>query len=166
MTNKATIASINKDVSSIRNFVTNQMSTLRYQIGSLLGISQGGKRNIYDIYGYPKSLDGEAGFADMYNYSRRQGIANRVTWGLAKRCWREGFEVYASSDKDAEQILIEEINELSLSHSELIVAKAGVSFLHKLLDSKNPCIRATACGNNKKKIFFFSFNLFVYLFFY
>ncbi len=146
MTNKATIASINKDVSSIRNFVTNQMSTLRYQIGSLLGISQGGKRNIYDIYGYPKSLDGEAGFADMYNYSRRQGIANRVTWGLAKRCWREGFEVYASSDKDAEQILIEEINELSktpqlfkkLESSDILNRIGRMSALYILIPDQNP----------------------------
>ena len=116
MTNRATIATLNAKIDTLKSELTNavagQMSTMRNRIGSMLGMSHDGKRDLYDIYGYPKTLAGTDGFESMYRYSRREGIANRLTWGVAKTCWRDGFDVYASSEDDAEKILEDELNKL------------------------------------------------------
>lgn len=85
---------------------------LRGMIGRLLGLSHGGKRYTYEIYGYPESLNGEAGFLRMYKLSRRMGLANRITWGVPKTCWRDGFEIYASDDEEADQIELDELTQL------------------------------------------------------
>ena len=72
----------------------------------MLGMSHDGKRTIYGVYGYDESLSGDMGFARMYAYSRRQGIANRLTFGVAKTCWRDGFEVLSDPEnKDSQQLV-------------------------------------------------------------
>jgi len=81
-------------------------------MGQMLGLSHEGKRDLYDIYGYPESLAGTAGFELMYRYSRREGIANRLTFGVAKTCWRDGFEVFSSHDDEAEQVIEDELLKL------------------------------------------------------
>ena len=112
MTKHATIKDLNIKVNKLAEFVSNQTSTLRRQVGSFLGISHDGKRDIYDIYGYPKTLDGCGGFSTMYKYSRRQGIANRIAWGVAKRCWRDGFDIYSGPEDDDKPVLVDETNAL------------------------------------------------------
>lgn len=104
MTKQATIKSLSEQMHKLKNSVSDQMSTLRYGIGNMLGISHDGKRDTYAIYGYPETLDGTFGFNFMYRYSRRNGVANRITWGIAKTCWRDGFEIYQNSEEGAERI--------------------------------------------------------------
>ncbi len=116
MTAKATIAALTKKLDTVTSematMVNEQVSTMRRNMGTLLGLSHEGKRDVYKIYGYPETLGSTGGFQTMYRYSRREGIANRLTWGVAKTCWRDGFDVYASSEDDADQILINELNAL------------------------------------------------------
>lgn len=84
----------------------------------LLGVSHHGKRDLYDIYGYPADLGGEAGFLYMYRHAMRQGIANRLTHGIARSCWRDGFELRADPD-DEESIqladVVQELNRVGLT---------------------------------------------------
>lgn len=125
MTKKSTIATLNAKIeelggqlSAVNSSIAGQFSTMRNRIGSMLGMSHDGKRNLYDIFGYPSELSGTAGFEVMYRYSRREGIANRISWGVAKTSWRDGFEVFESTEKEAEQILGDELTAL---------AKAGLN---------------------------------------
>lgn len=109
----------------MRDALNTQMSTMRAQasrVGAMLGLSHNGKRNLYTIYGYDDSLGGTGGFDKMYRYSRREGIANRITWGMAKSSWRDGFEIFTGPEKEAKQILQDEITAL---------AKAG---LHRKIE--------------------------------
>lgn len=115
MTKRATIETLNRKINELSNSVSDQMGTLRYGIAKYLGISHDGKRNIYDIYGYPESLSGTAGFQLMYRYSRRQGIANRITAGVAKTCWRDGFDIYSGPDEEAEKVLEDQVELLKKS---------------------------------------------------
>lgn len=112
MTNKATIAAVNAKVDKFTALMNSTVSTIRRQYGTMLGLSHEGKRDLYDIYGYPVSLAGDEGFVTMYNYARRMGIAHRLTWGVAKTCWRDGFEVYANAEDDAEKIVEDELTAL------------------------------------------------------
>ena len=112
MTKRATIQSLNAKISALSNSVSDQMGTLRDGLCRALGVSHDGKRNIYQVYGYPETLSGQPGFSMMYNHSRREGISNRITAGMAKSCWRDGFEVFSSADEDAKEILIDEVNAL------------------------------------------------------
>lgn len=79
------------------------------RIGNMLGISKNGERDIYDIYGYPKTLSGEQGFTLMFQYASRQGVANRVTYGIAHSCWRDGFTILEDSDDDDSERLQDEL---------------------------------------------------------
>ena len=91
--------------------ITNAVRSTRFakRLGSLLGLSHNDDRDLYAVYGYPLSLSGTGGFEAMYAYSRRQGIANRLTWGHARTCWRDGFTVRADVD-DAESVqLVDEL---------------------------------------------------------
>lgn len=81
---------------------------LRDMIGNALGISHGGKRSTYDVYGYPENYR----FIDGYNAINREGIANRVVSGVAKSCWRNGFEIHTGTD-DGTQVLEDELNRLA-----------------------------------------------------
>lgn len=104
-------------VSQINTFInamSQTMSTLRFNVGQILGQSHNGNRNIYRIYGYPDQIQ----YSDMFQYSRRQGMANRITHGMAKSCWRDGFEAYADSEEDSERILVDELS---------ILKKAGLN---------------------------------------
>ena len=113
MTKSATIAELNKKYAALSNAVSNQISTMRGQFASMLGISHNGKRDLYDVYGYRRSLSGTRGFEFMYNYSRRQGIANRIAYGMPKTCWRDSFEVYEMNEQgEEEQILQEQVEAL------------------------------------------------------
>lgn len=89
-------------------FLNHVVSTLRMQMGGLLGMSHDNKRDIYSIYGYEQSIS----FRQMWQYSRRHGVANRITHGVAKSCWRDGFGLFDSSEDDANEILIDELSAL------------------------------------------------------
>jgi hypothetical protein len=130
VTKQATIKDVNLKVNKLAEFVTNQTSTLRRQVGSFLGLSHNGKRDIYDIYGYPTTLDGGGGYSMMYKYARRQGIANRICFGLPKRCWRDGFEVYESAEDDANPILVEEVN--ALKKAKIFSKMEAVDILNRI----------------------------------
>jgi hypothetical protein len=130
VTKHATIKDLNIKVNKLAEFVSNQTSTIRGQIGSILGISHDGKRDLYDVYGYPKSLSGDTGFALMYKYSMRQGVASRVTRGVAKSCWRDGFEIYDGSGDDANLILEDEV--LSLVKASAVKKLESVDILNRI----------------------------------
>ena len=101
------------EVISLKNAQAASRTTSFFnRIGSMLGLSHNDKRDVYDIYGYDESLSGDHGFARMYGYSRRQGIANRLTFGMAKTCWRDGFDVLADPDDDNSTQLVEELKQL------------------------------------------------------
>ncbi len=93
------------------DFVQAQAASLRLQFADIMGISHDGKRNLYGIYGYPS----EVSFDQMWAYSRRMGVANRITHGVAKSCWRDGFEVYADSKEDADKVLEDQLQALKAS---------------------------------------------------
>lgn len=96
------------------NQLNSQVSSLRGNfLQGLLGLSHDGKRDLNDIYGYPVSLSGEEGFRLMYDMAKREGIGNLLTFGTAKTCWREGFEVFDSDDDDANEMLEDEISKLN-----------------------------------------------------
>lgn len=104
-----------KEVDELRMQVNSQnsmLSTLRYNLGRMIGLSHEGKRDTYDIYGYPRQLSDEGGFLLMYDLSKRMGFANRITFGVAKPCWRDGFEIYDSSNENANEVSLNELNEL------------------------------------------------------
>lgn len=103
------------------NALNNQVSTLRNGFAqALLGLSHDGKRSLNDIYGYPDSLSGDAGFQLMYAMAKREGIANRLTFGTARTCWREGFEVFESDEDDASEVLQDEI---AMLNKQLLINK-------------------------------------------
>lgn len=105
----------NKEVDDLKVVVNNQndvLSTLRYNLGRMIGLSHDGKRDIYDIYGYPRQMSDEGGFRLMYDLSKRMGIANRITFGVAKPCWRDGFEIYQDSTEEAKEIEDDSLTEL------------------------------------------------------
>lgn len=89
---------------AVKRINANARSTARYAYGrlqTLLGVSHNGKRDIYDIYGYPQDLSGEDGFALMYRYAKRMGVAKRITFGIAQSCWRDGFEIRTDVDDES-----------------------------------------------------------------
>ena len=45
--------------------------------------------------------------------AKREGIANRLTFGTSRTCWREGFNVFESDEDDAEEVLQDEITKLN-----------------------------------------------------
>ena len=109
MSRKKKAITVNNQLNMQVNALNSQVSSLRENFSqALLGISHDGKRDLNDVYGYPTSLSGDAGFSLMYSMSKREGIANRLTFGTARTCWRDGFEVFESDDDDAEQVLEDE----------------------------------------------------------
>jgi hypothetical protein len=103
----------NKQIKALQNQLNGLTSTLtlRDQIGGILGLSHGGERSTYDIYGYPAQYY----FRDGYRYARREGVANRVAFGVPASCWRGGFIVKEGTpDEESDSILDDEINKLNL----------------------------------------------------
>jgi hypothetical protein len=114
VTKQATIAGLNQKIHVMTNAVSRQMSTMRGQFSQMLGISHNGKRDIYEVYGYPRSLSGTRGFEFMYRYSRRMGIAHRIVYGMPKSCWRDGFQVFTEDNEGIDvEILEEQIKDLN-----------------------------------------------------
>lgn len=90
----------NKNVTPITNMkqiVKNVSQSIRYEFSRALGISHGGRRDLYDVYGYDQKLR----FERIFQYARREGIANRVAFGIPKSCWRNGFEIIDESTEEA-----------------------------------------------------------------
>lgn len=112
MTKLATIKELNLKISTLANAVSEQMSTMRHGIGSILGISHDGKRDIYDIYGYPETLGGTYGYLTMKGKAGRAGISNLLTYGHAKKCWRQGFDIYSGAGESADNIGEDIVNAL------------------------------------------------------
>lgn len=96
---------ITKEAGFWQNAARSLAGTLRFQMGQMLGLSHDNKRDIYNIYGYPRHLDYET----MRRYAGRQGVANRITFGMAKSCWRDEFEIFENGEDDAEKVLSDEI---------------------------------------------------------
>lgn len=105
------MTSTKEKANNVVDFVQAQASALRLQFADMLGISHDGKRDLYKIYGYPSNVS----FDHMWFYSRRMGVANRITHGVAKSCWRDGFEVYADAENDADLVLEDELQALKKS---------------------------------------------------
>lgn len=103
----------NKSIDLAKTLINQYTAKLFDRVGRMLGMSHDGKRDLYQIYGYDTSLSGNQGFERMYAYSRRQGIANRLTFGIAKRCWRDGFNILADQDDPDSSVLIDEIKKLN-----------------------------------------------------
>jgi len=63
------------------------MSTLvsRQALQTALGKQFGGKRDLYEVLGYPQELT----FADYFTVYDRDGIASRAADGIAEECWRK-----------------------------------------------------------------------------
>ncbi len=96
------------------NSLSNQLSSVRDNWRqAMLGLSHDGKRNINEIYGYPENLSGDVGFQLMYAMAKRKGIANKLTFGTARTCWRSSFEVFDGQDDDANEVLEDEISKLT-----------------------------------------------------
>ena len=146
------------------NALNGQISSLRDGWrNALLGLSHDGKRNLNDVYGYPDSLSGTAGYYKMYDMAKREGIANRLTFGTARTCWREGFEIFDSGEEDANEIFADEI--LKLNKQELVNKIERADILNRIgafsvlyvgipdgLDPREPVGRVT--GDGFKSIFF------------
>ena len=105
--NKLTEA-VRDQLTVVNHQIANQASTLRREMTNLLGVSHNGKRNLNEIYGYPETVSVD--FQNLYQMARREGIANRLTFGTARTCWREGFKIV--NDNEDEQ-LEDEIKELT-----------------------------------------------------
>ena len=105
--NKLTEA-VRDQLAVVNHQITNQASTLRREMTNLLGVSHDGKRNLNEIYGYPESVSVD--FQNLYQLARRDGIANRLTHGTARTCWREGFKIV---DDEENEFLTDEINKLN-----------------------------------------------------
>lgn len=95
-----------KELEEQNELLRNQQTTLlqRDLSGNDLGISHGGKRDVYDIYGYPQKPQ----FRELYKYSRREGIANRVVFGMPKSCWRDGFYLCTENSEGEETVILED----------------------------------------------------------
>ena len=81
---------------------------LRDVILNGLGKSHNGERSTYEVYGYPERYYFRLG----YDAIRREGIASRITTGVARSCWRNGFELVNNLD-EKEPLLEGEIKELN-----------------------------------------------------
>lgn len=95
---------------NVIGFINQQMSTIRHQFASAIGLSHGNSRSIYKIYGYPDQ--NELSFEKFYQISSRNGTANFLTRKVPKLCWRDGFNFYESSEDDAKKILEKELKKI------------------------------------------------------
>ncbi|MCK5614662.1 DUF1073 domain-containing protein [Candidatus Pacearchaeota archaeon] len=132
---------------------------LRYdQLPGLLGISHNGKRSTYDVYGYPEDLGSTDGFRFMWEYGwRRQGVGNRVCAGVARTCWRDGFNIKQDAEPDSESVLVDDV--AALTKAGLVKKMERADILNRIgrmsilfigvpdgLDPSEPLGRATS-GN-------------------
>lgn len=95
----------------LSNMATATTLHFRDIISSGLGVSHNGKRDAYDVYGYPENYSFRLG----YNAIRREGIANRVVKGVAQSCWRNGFVIMEGTPEDetSESVLDDEVQKLN-----------------------------------------------------
>jgi hypothetical protein len=56
----------------------------RNRLASFLGMTHEGKRDLYEVFGYPRVLTPQ----DFYNLYRRSGMANRIVTCYPKATWR------------------------------------------------------------------------------
>lgn len=112
------LAASEKSLSTSEAYLANAEHTLllRDRVANALGVSHGGKRDVYEIYGYPQTTD----FRLLYRYSRREGIANRIVFGLPKSCWRDGFNVYTDDTLET-PVLEDEINQLKKKMIQAVI---------------------------------------------
>lgn len=83
--------------------------TIRQHIAQLLGKSFGGKRDLYDVFGYQKQLRAE----DFYALYRRGGIAKRIIKAYPQATWRDMPDVKDEGDEtDKENTFSEAFREL------------------------------------------------------
>lgn len=74
------------------------LEVVRGRLASALGFTHGGKRDLYEVFGYPPVLTVE-NFILMYT---RSGIATRIIRAFSQATWRDPFVVYddAGSSSD------------------------------------------------------------------
>ena len=82
---------------------------LRDMLRGTMGTSHNGKRDTYDIYGYPERYYFDLG----YRAIRREGMANRIAAGVPTSCWRNGFNIVDNLD-DANPLLEDEVAALDM----------------------------------------------------
>lgn len=82
--------------------------SIRDLAGAAMGISHGGERDIFDIYGYPRRPD----FAYLYSYATHNDVGSTVTFKIPKSCWRTGFELRNEDEGGGDLILEDEVNKL------------------------------------------------------
>ena len=89
-----------------------------------MGVSHSGKRDLYDIYGYPRDPE----FHDIYLQAVRDGVANRVAFGVPQSCWRDGFKIVNNTD-DKKELLEDEIKEIN---KKLVPALERADILNRM----------------------------------
>ena len=147
------------------NFALNESTVhLRDQLSSVMGESHNGKRNLYEVYGYPERYQ----FINGYTAIKREGISNRIVCGVAKSCWRNGFKIIEGTEDDqGDCILADEIQSLAkaglfnhLERSDILnrIGQFSVLFVgiaDGLNDFSKPLQRAR--GNAVESMYFRSF---------
>ena len=109
MFNNEKIKALQGQVQQLTNAMGVTTLKLRDVMQNALGISHGGERSLYDIYGYPHRYDYKQG----YEYLRRECIGSRVCRGIPESCWRNGFSVMTGQDDEAEEVLSDEVAKLA-----------------------------------------------------
>lgn len=66
----------------------------RFNIASVLGQAFGGKRDLYNVFGYPKTIT----FKDYVARYTRQDIAKRIVDAPAKATWVRGVEIKGNDE--------------------------------------------------------------------
>ena len=83
-------------IDKTNSFMINEvLSGIRRQFSGILGESSDGERDIYNNFKYPKQVS----FQSCYWLARRNGIANRIVFGLARSSWRNGFSLKYNGEK-------------------------------------------------------------------
>lgn len=117
-------------VTQIINTSSRRFNSFISRVGGLLGVSHDGKRNSYNIYGYPDDLSSDQGFRVMFQQARREGVSNRITHGVAKTCWRDGFELL-SDPKDPASAQIVDVLE-TLEQGGLVSKLEAADILNRI----------------------------------
>lgn len=158
--NKLTEA-VRDQISNVNAQVVTNARTLRREMTTLFGVSHDGKRDLNEIYGYPDTVSID--FQALYQISRRDGIANRLTFGTARTCWREGFKVVNDNEDGQLEDEIKKLNKAGLinkiERADILNRIGSFSVLFVGVpdgrDPKEPL--GTVSGDGFKSIYFKAF---------
>lgn len=71
---------------------------LRERLAGFLGYSHSGERDLYKVYGFPRSVSSE----ELYSIYQRNGIASRIIRGFSQATW-EDMPVFKDEDGETEE---------------------------------------------------------------